>query len=257
MGQASVGANERRRVRAEDLRIAAPLVGWSEAALERLAAASSQRWHEAGEILERAWEPPTGLWIVVEGCVELSRTSPSGRRHLVDLLAPPQVAGLIPLLDGREALFDAVARVRSWLIWCPCKAVTDELQADAAAALGTIRALCFRQRMEHDRVAMNAFDPLLARVCKTIMYLGRRPGMLEGREQALPVPVTYEDLADFLDQSPSAVVRVIRTLIKAGAVEKHYRGVVIADMGRLSAIAQNPNPINSIARDYLDKGERI
>jgi CRP-like cAMP-binding protein len=120
-----------------------------------------------------------------------------------------------------------------------------------------MRLLCLRQRMEHDRVVMNAFDTVRVRVGKTIMFLARRPGLLDQGGQPLPMPVTYEDIADFLGLSMSAVVREVKALIKAGAVEKHYRSVFIADAARLLAISQSQAPLNTIARHYLSETTRI
>jgi CRP-like cAMP-binding protein len=115
------GESQIRPVRAEDLRPSPPLAFWPEAALERVARASVMPWHDDGEVLARAWEPARAIWVVAEGCVELTRTSATGQRYLADLMSAPQVAGLLPMIDGRESLFEARVRSRSRLITCPTK----------------------------------------------------------------------------------------------------------------------------------------
>jgi CRP/FNR family cyclic AMP-dependent transcriptional regulator len=244
-------------VSAEDLRRAPILGHWPQAALERLARVSVMRWCEPGEVLARLWEPSRFLFILVEGCIELTRMSAGGQRYLSDLLSPPQAAGLIPMLDGRETLFETRVRQRSRVIICPNAAVVAEMDADAAVAMGVMRVICLRQRMEHDRVVMNALDPVLVRVAKAIIYLARRPGLLDGGGQPLPAPVTYEDIADFLGLSMSGVVRVVKELIATGAVEKHYRGLYIVDSTRLLAAGQAQAPLNPIARQYVTETRKL
>lgn len=91
--------SEPQEVRLEDLRSCAPLSFWPDAALERLAAVSRVAWHEPGEVLARAFEPAREMWIVLEGCIEASKVTAAGGRFLADLMAPPQVAGLVPVIE--------------------------------------------------------------------------------------------------------------------------------------------------------------
>lgn len=245
------------RVQPEHLRSAAIFAHWPPEPLARLAAASVMRWCEPGEVLARLWEPSRSLFILVEGCVELTRISASGQRYLSDLLSPPQAAGLIPMIDGRETFFETRVRQRSRIIICPNAAVVAEMEADGALAMGVMRVISLRNRMEHDRAVMNALDPVLVRVAKAIMYLARRPGLLDGGGQPLPAPVTYEDIADFLGLSMSAVVRVVKDLITAGAIEKRYRGLHILDSARLLAAGQAQAPLNPIARQYVTETRKL
>ncbi|NBB14519.1 helix-turn-helix domain-containing protein [Caulobacter sp. SLTY] len=243
--------NGRQAVRPEDLRKAAPLSFWPDAALERLAAVSTLGWYEAGAMLARASEPATEMWIVVEGCLEAVTITADGVRYLADLMAPPQVVGLVPVIDDRGVLFDTVVRVRSKLIRVPAEAMRTELFGDPRLLAGMLQLICFRARMEHDRSVINVVDSHSARVAKAITYLGRRPDLLEGANMPLPAPVTYEDIAEFLGLSRSAVVRVVRDLIAAGAVKKQYRGLIIADPAALMRFVEAVSPIHRNARDYL------
>lgn len=245
------GQTTRREVTAADLRRAAPLSFWPDAALERLARASSMAWHEAGEVLARAHEPASEMWIVVDGCLEATMTTADGNRYLADLMTPPQVVGLAPVIDDRGVLFDTVARVQSLVIRCPAAAMRAELDADPAIVRGMLNLICFRARMEHDRSMINVVDSHSARVAKAITYLGRRAQLLDGAETPVPAPVTYEDISDFLGLSQSAVVRVVRDLIEAGAVKKQYRGLIIADPAALMRFVEAVSPIHANARAYL------
>ncbi|MDO9338731.1 MAG: Crp/Fnr family transcriptional regulator [Caulobacter sp.] len=245
------GQGARRAVTAADLRKAAPLSFWSEAALGRLAAVSTMAWHEAEAVLARAHEPATEMWIVVEGCLEAAMFTANGERYLADLMTAPQVVGLVPVIDDRGVLFDTIVRVRSLLIRCPAAAMRAELDADPALVRGMLSLICFRARMEHDRSMINVVDGHSARVAKAITYLGRRAHLLDGAETPVPAPVTYEDISDFLGLSQSAVVRVVRDLIEAGAVKKQYRGLIIADPAALMRFVEAVSPIHANARAYL------
>ena len=119
-----------------------------------------------------------------------------------------------------------------------------------------LRLVCLRARMEHDRTYMNVMNDNDARVAKAITYLGRRPSLLEGADTPLPAPVTYEDIADFLGLSYSAVVRSVQELIAAGAVKKQYRGLIIADSAALMRVVEALNPLHATAQDYLARAPR-
>ncbi|NBB14524.1 cyclic nucleotide-binding domain-containing protein [Caulobacter sp. SLTY] len=236
--------------------MAAPFAFWSDAALSRLAALSSMVWHNPGEVIARSQEPPQYLWIVAEGCLEVAITVSNGDRFLADLLTAPQVMGLTPALDDRAQLFTATARGRTRLVRIPAAAFRAELEADAALLVKMLRLVCLRARMEHDRTYMNVINDNNARVAKAITYLGRRPSLLEGAETPLPAPITYDDIADFLGLSYSAVVRSVQELIAAGAVKKQYRGFIIADPAALLRVVESLNPLHATARDYLAQAPR-
>lgn len=235
----------------EDLKRAPAFSSWPRDALERLAAASRMGWYEAGARVSSVLDPGDSLWMVLEGCLEMSRTAPDGRRYLADLLAPPQIGGLIPMLDGRPTMWDLVVRDRSRLAVVPREALLAELEDDARLAMAMIQSLCFRTRIDQDRGWVSAVDSTIARVAKIILYMGRRPGLLADNGDQLPMPIIYQDIADFLGMSRSAVVREARSLIAAGAVRKSYRGIVIEDAARLLAIAERQSAVHELAREYL------
>ena len=235
----------------EDLQRAPAFAAWPREALVRLAAASRMGWYEPGTRVSSVLDPGERLWLVLEGCLELSRTAPDGRRYLADLLAPPQIGGLIPMLDGRPTMWDLVVRDRSRLAVIPREAVLTELAKDAGLGLAMIQLLCFRTRIDQDRGWVTAVDSTIALVAKIILYMGRRPGLLADNGDQLPMPIIYQDIADFLGLSRSAVVREARALIAAGAVRKSYRGIVIEDAARLLAIAERQSAVHALAREYL------
>ena len=55
-------------------------------------------------------DPPRAIYFIAHGCVRIYRISPSGREQALMDVFPGQVFNLVPILDGRPVVSNAVAR---------------------------------------------------------------------------------------------------------------------------------------------------
>src|SRR5262249_33562905 len=62
-----------------------------------------------GPTLSRRGEPVASLCVVLDGLLEVSTTTRSGKRHIVGHLQAGQLMNLIPFIDEQGAIHDATA----------------------------------------------------------------------------------------------------------------------------------------------------
>ncbi|MFZ4579445.1 MAG: aspartate ammonia-lyase [Myxococcota bacterium] len=106
----------------------------SDAALDRLVAATLRSERAPGDVLFRQGEPRAACWAIAQGQVEIRKDTGNGPERLI-LLGPGDTAGEGALLHAADHTTSALVRSRCLLLELPRQAVLDELAKDGAAAI--------------------------------------------------------------------------------------------------------------------------
>lgn len=94
-----------------------------------------------GGVLVREGEPGDGLYLLVEGEVELSKRDPEGRPHVVLTLQPGAVFGEASLLADNRSSATATARSAVKLVRMPCEGFAELMVREHLGALKLVRNL--------------------------------------------------------------------------------------------------------------------
>ncbi len=116
------------------------------AALARLAACTTRRRLERGEVLFRKGEPATGMYVVVYGEIKLISSTPAQRSRLSGIVGPGQSFGEPVMFLERPTLVDAQAASDALVLHVPKDAVFAELERNPKFARRMIAGLS--QRVE-------------------------------------------------------------------------------------------------------------
>ena len=175
---------------------------------------------------------------LLEGRLEVSATSPAGRRALITLLEPTcflgyfAVVGDIPRTASVLAIEDSVV----WSI--PAEAFLSFLGREPLVARGLLRALVRQISVSQHVVEDLLFLDLKGRVAKRLLQV-ISPSLDELADDGatLPASLTQEDFASLCGGSRENVSRIMSEFARRGFVEKRDRRWAIADVAALARIA--------------------
>lgn len=217
------------------------LAGLAPATLALLLRTPRLRTYAAGALVMRRSERVEWLYIVVTGSLELSTTTAAGRRHVSSYLEPGQAFGLIPLLDDRGAIHDAVAHEPSRLLTVAASDFHAALQADPALQARMLSLLATRSRRLYASVAASSVQPLTMRLARLLLSLRAAYGTEPGAEGAtIGLRVSQESLAEMLGVPRQRLNAELKAMARAGIVRMGYSRIVVLDEAGLRACTVDP-----------------
>jgi CRP/FNR family cyclic AMP-dependent transcriptional regulator len=151
------------------------------------------------------------LLVVVRGMLEVSMASPEGRRHVLNVIGPGTVFGLIPVLDRQPWIHDARAQGPGELLRLHRDAVLDTMRRHPALAEAVVQLLCARARKTYSLLAAQSLLELPARVARALL-------MLAGERGTPVLALPQADLADMLGVTRQSLNGQLRALARRGVV---------------------------------------
>jgi CRP-like cAMP-binding protein len=184
-----------------------------------------------GQRLWTAGDAPRGLFVILDGRVRAVRTM-RGRTRVVHVEGPGATLGEVPPVAGGTYPATALATEPTRCLVLDRRALTAAMAAHPELAWLLLARLAERLRRVVDRLASQAADPVIARLARYLRTRAERaqgPFTLGGTQQAVA-----EDLAT----AREVVVRLLRDLIKTGAIERRGPSrYAVRDAGLLAEIA--------------------
>ena len=204
--------------------------------LGRLAARCSSRTLRRGEVLFEEGQPCRGLFIIVEGSVEVRQTSLRGREQVFHAEGPGATLGEAPLFDRGGYIASAVALEPARVLLLPRADLLDLCRRRPPVALSMLEAMARRVRGFAGIVSDLAFRPVPERLARYLDDAAGTPPVAAGTE--LPLELTQTQLAARLGTVRELVARAFSQLAASGVIARKRGRVVIRDPARLAALAR-------------------
>lgn len=180
----------------------------------------------------------SNICILLQGSLEFSSLSLTGKRYIRWYLSAGQEFGLIPAIDGKESIYDVKAHQDSKVLLIPVTAFFKALEMDSQLNLALIRNLCTRSRLLHEAAIAEALLPLKAKVAWTLLLLVKTHGTVLASEQIeISLKLSQELLADMLAVARQHVNKILKELESDHVIHLSYSTIVIMDEPQLRAIA--------------------
>jgi len=207
--------------------------GLNEDSLEELAASTSLRRFERGEVLFWEGDPCAGLHIIQKGSVKLFRVSPAGRQHIIRVIQEGGTCNEVPVFDGGEnpVNVEALEEITVWVV--EARAVHSLIRKDPLFMQKTIQNLARMMRHLVDMVSEMAFYQVTHRLARLISEIP--PEELRGESATR---WTQDQLAARLGTVREVVARSLRELERSGAIDVENRRILIKDSDVLQQWAQ-------------------
>ena len=194
-------------------------------------------WRE-GETLYHAGDPAGHLYIVAEGRVKLSQSTPAGTETVADILAPGELFGAMGAIGEPIHLQSATAMVGSCALRIDQDAFRAVLAEHPVVALRVLDDVAARLSRAHADIGGQTTDRVAQRVATALLRLADKLGEDNGNTGTLiQVPLSRADIAGLARSTPESVSRVMSQWRKEGVIDSGRRWTAIRDRTRLEGEA--------------------
>lgn len=225
----------------EELRGISFFRGLSLEALDLICERMIHRSAPSGTVLFRKGEPARGVYILVEGRVEIFRSTADGREQVLHTETPVKSVAELPVFDGGGYPASGRTVENSELFFLSLDDFQRLYREHPEIADAIIRELAQRLRALVRVVEKISLRSVPSRVAKTLLELADRVGaQVDGGSFSLAR--TQSDLAHELATSRESVARALGDLRRKGIISTKGRRVTILSLGRLAALAEGDDP---------------
>lgn len=211
----------------EQLAVTSFFADASPEALQGVAAAGHERELVRGDVLFEEGDPPTALYLVLDGRIAIAMASQVDRREsLVALMEAGDLFGELAMLDDGPRSARARALETSSVLEVPLDPVRAMFDDDPRLLWNVTRLLARRLRVMDEVLADSVFLDVTGRTAKRLLELAN------GSDE-FQLPVTQEELAGMVGASRERVNKAIASFIRLGWLEQHDRTYRIVQRDRL------------------------
>jgi len=188
-----------------------------------------------GEAIYRAGDPPGGLWVLLDGAVEIELPPPDTAPHFVHLAAPGFWFGEWPLIWDKPRRLTVIATLPSTLATFPLVECRAMLEAEPSAW----RWIALLSTMSSDLAAGIVADLLLRdpekRTAAVLLRVaGVRSNVFVAPEPS-PINLSQERLAHLVNLSRNSIIPILHEFVRRGFIDVKYGYIAILDVKGLSA----------------------
>lgn len=183
-----------------------------------------------GETLFEQGDAGDALYAIIEGALEFSILSASGRKLSLDMMRPGAVFGEIALFDPGERTATAIAAEPSRLRRVRSRDVMAQIRQHPDLAADLLRLAGQRMRWMNAQLNEQVFLPMPVRLARKLIYLAPESG--DGR-----VALSQAELAEFVGATREAVSKTLAAWKRSGLVGISRGGVEILDRAELTLLA--------------------
>ncbi len=178
-------------------------------------------------------EPCAGLFVLLDGQVELRKHSAGGQLSIVSVIEPVIMFNEVPALDDGPNVVTAVSSQES-LIWrIDAEGLRFLILRYPTLALGLLHIMAARNRVLTAHFEDLSFRPVAARVAKLLLRLSADGGAVIDRRQ-----YPNHRMAAMVSTVPEAFSRALRLLRQEGAIASTERVITIVNRDQLRCFAR-------------------
>ncbi|HEU0298120.1 MAG TPA: Crp/Fnr family transcriptional regulator [Longimicrobium sp.] len=202
-------------------------------AVRELAARSTIREFEAGEVLWHAGMEPRGFFVVIEGVVRVVRVV-HGRQHVVHVEGPGGTLGEVALFEGQPYPATAIANRRTVCVAVTRDGVLAAVRQDPELAFSLLGRLAARVRHVIGRLDGLAARSVRARLAGYLLERKERSG-----KDVFTLGGSHATVAEELGTVREVLGRNLRGLRDRGLISVDAKGAIrVMDEAGLRAAAE-------------------
>lgn len=168
--------------------------------------------------------------ILTAGRAKVFSTSATGRTVVLGIRGPGDIVGELSAADGHPRIATATMLDPGEVLVIPGEMFREHLEVRPGVAAAIVRVLASRLRdADRSRTMFGAHD-CPTRLAQILVDLAQTQGRSDGDGVLIDIPLTQQDLADWVGASREAVTKARHSFRLAGLIETHRRAIVIHDL---------------------------
>jgi CRP-like cAMP-binding protein len=205
-------------------------------ALEDFRAAGMVALYKPRQVVFSEGNPATGLYLICHGSVKLYHSDRFGREHILEVANPGAVLGELPMDSSQALSVSAESLTDSQLCFLSRERLAQFLERYPDTGVRLIGALSNELSAARRKVRDLALKGAESRLADLLLQLARTNGGAASG-QRLHLSYTRRELADMIGVSTETAIRLLAKLRQKRVVRIERRNIVIADVERLTKIA--------------------
>lgn len=191
----------------------------------------------AGDVIIRAGDKFTQLYLIDDGWVLRARYLPGGSRQIINFALPGDFVNFNSLMFTRSE-FDLIAKTAVAMWRLEVKNFRETMARHPGLAEALVWSNAHEEALLAERVVSLGRRDATQRLAHVLCEIVARLQLIEQHKgEVLVLPLIQEDFADILGLSVIHIVRVFNRLEQAGVVEYKSRRVTLKDLDKLKRIA--------------------
>jgi len=207
--------------------------GASDAAVEKLARATSVRDIQRGEIIAVEGDIAEGFGVLVSGKARVYYLGADGRRITFEELGVSDPLGAFAALAGGRYPAHIEATTDGTIAWLPREVLFELLSSEPAVAQTTISSLA-NKVVNFTAVVQTLALDVPARLSRYLFQRALSVGETTSEGLRVDLGMTKADLAAALGTVPETLSRAFARLKEEGVLEVQGRIVIVHDVGALA-----------------------
>lgn len=207
--------------------------------LRRFRASNKARQFANGSILFEEGELPAGVFVIVDGRVKMSVTSPEGRTLVLGFFGPGSVIGLAANILGRPNAATAETVEKTKAIFTPRRELLREIQTNAAAGWQIAQLVsenCYFLTGKLGAVDLSESAPQM--VARCLLGLIAHHTTHDGQPEQ--IDLSQETIAQMVGLSRETVSRQLSKFRRRGVLDWTRSDFIIRDRRALERLAEFP-----------------
>jgi CRP/FNR family transcriptional regulator, cyclic AMP receptor protein len=185
-----------------------------------------------GQRLFERGDPGGTMYVVVQGRIEISVVTASGRKISLNLISAGNCFGEVSMLDNQDRTASAVALEPTCLQPISRNTFFAAARLCPELALTIAEILCERVRWVSDSVEDYALLPLDRRLARRLLLLHEQFARPDGA-----IEIAQSDLADFAGATRESTNKILMHWKSLGLISLMRRTIHLKDKARLDQIA--------------------
>ena len=206
--------------------------------LQMLAARTSRRHLNAGELLFSEDERCDGLHIIARGKVRIFKMSREGREQVLAVNGPGETIAELPVFDGGTYPASAVAIDQVEILFISRRDFNAHCMEHPEIALKVLQVVGGRLRRLVGIIEELSFTTVRQRLISALLRIAQAEGKQTQRGLEFQLPASHQEIANQLGTVRELISRNLMRLQAEGLLEVNGRDIVVKDAAGLRALLE-------------------
>ena len=199
--------------------------GLSDTELDKVTAITIQKAFARSESIFFEGDEGDGFYMVAEGRVKIFKMSLDGKEQILHIFGPGEPFGEAPIFHGQPFPANAMALVKSKLLFFPRSEFIELVTANPFLALNMLAMLSLRLRRFATQIENLSLKEVPGRLAAYLIYLGEE----QGSSVQVTLDIPKGQLASLLGTIPETLSRIFAKMSEEGLIRVEGRTIYIDD----------------------------
>ncbi len=184
-------------------------------------------------------QPATTLYVIIEGRVKFTQVTADGQQVLLRVIGPGEMFGAVAALGDAIHPATAHANIDCIALAWRSEVVAELMERFPRLALNALRFMAERLKEFQDRYREMATERAEQRIARTLLRLAGRLGRRVDEGMLIDLALTRQDIAEMSGTTLFTASRILKSWEQQGIVRGGRERVLICNLSRLAAIAED------------------